>query len=189
MLLAIHSHDQRRISPVAPTTSPDRLAVHERDAVLAFTTDVFILPEQSPHGPDHWQRVRHNGLLLAEQTGANPRVVELFAFFHDSCRETDGWDITHGPRGAELVREHYESGQLPASATELELIVSACEGHTVERTHADPTIATCWDADRLDLPRVGITVNPEYLCTEAARDPQIIAAAEARARRREILSF
>jgi len=165
------------------------LADHERDAVLAFTRGVFMLPDHSPHGPDHWQRVRHNGLLLAAQTGANPRVVELFAFFHDSCRETDGWDVTHGPRGAELVREHYAAGDLPASAAELELIVTACEGHTVERTHADATIATCWDADRLDLPRVGIPVNPAYLCTEAARQPPVIAAADARARRREIGPF
>lgn len=168
---------------------PAGLATHEREAVLDYTTACFVLPPHSPHGPDHWQRVRHNGLLLAERTGAIARVVELFAFFHDSCRETDAWDVTHGPRGAELARQRHAEGHLPATAAELELIVTACEGHTVERTHPDPTIATCWDADRLDLPRVGITVNPDYLCTDAARDPQVIAEAEARARRREILGF
>lgn len=164
------------------TIPPVLLSTEERQAVLEHTTGCFALPPHSPHGPDHWHRVRHNGLLLAETTGANPRVIELFAFFHDSCRETDGWDIEHGPRGADLALAAFTKGRLPASQAELDLLVVACQGHTVERSHADPTIATCWDADRLDLPRVGITVNPDYLCTTAARDPQVIAAAEARAK-------
>ena len=163
------------------TTSATLLAAEEREAMLEHTTDHFVLPAHSPHGPDHWHRVRYNGLLIAAATGANPRVIELFAFFHDSCRETDGWDITHGPRGAELALEVFARGDLPASEAELDLLVTACRGHTTERTHADPTIASCWDADRLDLPRVGITVNPDYLCTQAARDPKVIAAAQERA--------
>ena len=36
--------------------------------------------------------------------------------------------------------------------------------------HADPTIGTCWDADRLDLWRVGITPHVRFLCTAAAHD-------------------
>jgi len=172
---------------VTSTDPARRLATHERQAVLEATTRRFMLPSHSPHGPDHWHRVRHNGLLLAAITGANVRVIELFAFFHDSCRETDGWDTTHGPRGADLARETFARGALPASEAELDLLVIACQGHTTERTHADATIATCWDADRLDLPRVGITVNPDYLCTQAARHPQVIAEAHERACRREIL--
>ena len=157
------------------------LSDDERQSVLDYTSGCFVLPSHSPHGPDHWQRVRHNGLLLAEMTGANPRVIELFAYFHDSCRDTDGWDIEHGPRGAELALSYYADGLLPASEAELDLLVTACRGHTVERTHADATIATCWDADRLDLPRVGITVDPQYLCTDAARAPTVIQEAERRA--------
>ncbi len=52
------------------------------------------------HGIAHWWRVRHNGLLLARHTGADTRVVRLFALFHDSCRADDGWDEEHGPRAA-----------------------------------------------------------------------------------------
>ena len=33
---------------------------------------------------------------------------------------------------------------------------------------------TCWDADRLDLGRVGIVPNPRYLCTPAAKSPAVI---------------
>jgi uncharacterized protein len=37
---------------------------------------------------------------------------------------------------------------------------------------ADLTVQTCWDADRLDLGRVGKTPRVEKLCTEEARrDP------------------
>jgi hypothetical protein len=31
------------------------------------------------------------------------------------------------------------------------------------------TLQACWDADRLDLGRVGITPQPHRLCTDAAR--------------------
>jgi uncharacterized protein len=33
----------------------------------------------------------------------------------------------------------------------------------------DATLQACWDADRLDLGRVGITPSPRRLCTDAAR--------------------
>jgi len=40
-------------------------------------------------------------------------------------------------------------------------------------------VQTCFDADRLDMARTGKTVNPHFLCTEAARNPKIIAWATA----------
>ena len=36
------------------------------------------------------------------------------------------------------------------------------------------TVQTCWDADRLDLGRVGIRPLAERLCTDVARDPVLI---------------
>ena len=38
----------------------------------------FALRWQGIHGASHWARVRWNGLALAEHTGANRTVVELF---------------------------------------------------------------------------------------------------------------
>jgi uncharacterized protein len=49
------------------------------------------------------------------------------------------------------------------------LLQLACAGHTDEQTHPDSTVQTCWDADRLDLGRVGITPEPRRLCTAAAK--------------------
>ena len=41
----------------------------------------------------------------------------------------------------------------------------ACFYHTKERQSDDATINTCYDADRLDLGRVGMYLNPEKMAT------------------------
>ena len=46
-----------------------------------------------------------------------------------------------------------------------ETIIDACKYHTDGHKASDITIATCWDADRLDLTRLGITPDPERMCT------------------------
>ena len=40
-----------------------------------------------------------------------------------------------------------------------------------------------WDADRLDLGRVGIRPAPKRLCTDAARAPEVVLAAYVRSLR------
>jgi uncharacterized protein len=64
---------------------------------------------------------------------------------------------------------------------EFRLLHRACAGHTHERTHPNVTIQTCWDADRLDLGRVGITPHPSRLCTDAAKREDILRWADRRA--------
>jgi len=93
--------------------------------------------------------------MLAKYTGANTSVIELFAVFHDSCRESDGTDPMHGPRGAVLALELWEEGLFECTPEELEVLQIACFGHTSHQQHSDITVATCWDADRLDLPSIG----------------------------------
>ena len=51
-----------------------------------------------------------------------------------------------------------------------ELLYEACRLHTDGLTDGDLTLQVCWDADRLDLGRVGITPVPHLLCTDAARE-------------------
>lgn len=139
------------------------------DAIL----NQYELPAMGSHGLPHWARVLENGLRLAETTGANVRVVELFAVFHDSCRLDEGSDPGHGPRGADLAAAlHNEFFTLDEAA--FELLYAACTEHTHSRTHDDITVCTCFDADRLDLTRVNITPRPDRLCTETARDPDLI---------------
>ena len=45
-------------------------------------------------------------------------------------------------------------------------------------------VQCCWDADRLDLGRVGIRACPDRLCTAAGRTPKIIEWAWLRSRSR-----
>jgi uncharacterized protein len=125
------------------------------------------------HGMAHWERVRENGLFLARSTGADLEVIEHFALLHDSRRHNDGIDPDHGPRAAELIGE-IAAELIPLADDLLELLIVACRDHTRGFTTGDPTVITCWDADRLDIGRVGIRPDPERLCTETARDPEVI---------------
>ncbi|MDR2550413.1 MAG: hypothetical protein LBD10_09485 [Desulfobulbus sp.] len=132
------------------------------------------------HGLSHWARVYDNGLRLAAETGADRLVVELFALFHDSRRLTEHADPNHGPRGAALAEQYHRDGLLRLDEERLCLLLTACRLHTAARTHDETTVRTCFDADRLDLARTGTTVNPDFLCTDAARDPRLIAWASGR---------
>ena len=125
------------------------------------------------HGVAHWARVRTNGIRLAEQTGANPTVVALFALLHDSKRLNDGRDPKHGARAAQFAAS-LQGSLLTLSEEELELLQFACEYHTDGLTEAEITVQTCWDADRLDLGRVGIRPDPDQLCTLAARESTLL---------------
>ena len=87
---------------------------------------------------------------MAEDTGANVEIVQLFAIIHDSRRQNEVTDPEHGPRAAEFAAE-LRGSVFDLEDHEFRLLYRACEGHTHERTHPDITIQTCWDSDRLDL--------------------------------------
>ncbi len=148
----------------------------------------YTLPKGGIHGVPHWARVLVNGSRLSGLTGASADVVELFAVFHDCQRINEGADEGHGRRGAELAWElrglSYELGE-----EDFRLLIKACDLHSEGYLDGDITIRTCWDADRLDLGRVGITPRPEKLCTEGARDPRLIEWAVGQSERRSIPAF
>jgi uncharacterized protein len=143
----------------------------------------FALRLDGIHGEAHWGRVYENGLRLAEQTGADVQIVELFAFLHDSKRQNDGWDRDHGQRAAEFARSLSQTLVVLPPAR-FELLVYAIARHSDGLVEADVSVQTCWDADRLDLGRIGIEPDPKYLCTDAARDQQLIEWALRRSRPR-----
>lgn len=148
--------------------------------VLKTVLEDYALPLNGDHGVAHWARVLENGLRLAQETGANVEVVQLFAVLHDSRRVNEGTDPQHGPRAAEFALE-LRGSVFNLKEHEFRLLYKACHGHTHERTHPDVTIQTCWDSDRLDLGRVGITPHPTRLCTDAAKRPETIKWADGRA--------
>lgn len=135
--------------------------------------DQFQINWKGIHGLSHLSRVWENGIHLAEATGANKKVVQLFAVFHDSRRLNECCDPEHGPRGA-LLAESWRGKYYDLNDEEFDLLFTACSLHTMARTHVDTTIQTCFDADRLDLGRIGKTPDPKLLCTEAAKDTKTI---------------
>jgi len=147
--------------------------------------DQYELPVWGTHGVSHWARVWENGLRLATITGADTRVVKLFAVFHDARRRTEGRDFTHGRMGAELAAA-LRASYFEIPDDDFELLYTACADHTNGKTHADITIQTCWDADRLDLGRVGKMPDPDRLCTDAAKAPETIAWANQRSMARVV---
>lgn len=149
--------------------------------LMAAVRAQYRLEWDGLHGAAHWGRVLDNALALAPETGARPDVVTLFAVLHDACRHNDRRDPAHGPRAAVFARDLHARGAVALDDAGLDLLASAIHGHTHDRTHPDATVQTCYDADRLDLLRCGITPDPRYLCTDAGRDPARIAWANARA--------
>ena len=125
------------------------------------------------HGESHMLRVLENGQRIAELSGANVEVVSLFAYFHDAKRQNNAYDPGHGQRGAAFARS-LRGSLVTLHDSDFELLSYACERHTDGLTEADITVQACWDADRLDLGRIGIRPNPEFLCTDAAKRPEII---------------
>ena len=141
--------------------------------VIIAIIDRYDLHLDGIHGVAHWARVLENGRKLSEKTGANLKVVSLFAVLHDSQRLNDGHDPDHGPRAAEFAKQ-LNGTVFELNESELNILYRACHGHTHERTHPDVTIQTCWDSDRLDLGRVGIMPDPNRLCTGFAKRPETI---------------
>ena len=123
--------------------------------------------------------------------------------FADDVFEGEGWSVGGDLR--ELVHVYAAKGRrdrlissrrLPWCATgatteshvplndhEFELLTVACGGHSDGLQKADTTVMTCWDADRLDLGRVGITPDPNRLFTAPAKQKKTIDAAYKRSMR------
>ena len=68
--------------------------------ILHAILEEYVLPWDGVHGIAHWARVLENGLRLAEETGANIEVVQLFAILHDSQQVNEHGDHDQGPRAA-----------------------------------------------------------------------------------------
>ena len=139
------------------------------DQLRAHATSIFACGNHSIHGPGHWRNVEDSFLLIAPTAGADMVVGRLFAILHDCCRVDDESDLEHGPRAAKLIRS-LAGVVINLDAARLDQLVFAVQHHTGGKLSEDPTIGACWDADRLDLGRVGIIPSSTYMSTQAGRD-------------------
>ena len=116
------------------------------------------------HGLSHWERVERNGILLATPE-CDVTVIRLFAYLHDSCRENDGYDVEHGPRAAKMIEGLRKTLLKDLTDEQFKLLQEACRLHTSTHHTGDP-----FDADRLDLGRVGITPDPKKMATNKGKE-------------------
>lgn len=150
------------------------------EPLLVEIASQYLLNPQDAHGLDHWGRVLENGLRLVDAEGGDSTVIRLFAIFHDACRHNQSRDPGHGARGAALAEELLGDLAL-VTKKQLDLLTLACRDHTDGKTAADLTVQICWDSDRLDLARVAIMPDPNFLCTKTAIDKDILEWANQRA--------
>ncbi len=135
----------------------------------------FKLDINTVHGIKHWRRVREIGNYLAKETKADIEVINFFAFLHDSKRENESDDLWHGKRASVFIKELYNKKLFHISKSQLDRLLFACEYHNNSNIKSkDITIQTCWDADRLDLWRVGIMPHKHFLNTDFAKQDEVI---------------
>jgi uncharacterized protein len=149
------------------------------DAVLARAWR----SDSSIHGDEHWRCVTATGLALAPFVGEVDRdLVFCFGLLHDTRRLNDAIDPGHGPRAASFAGELRDEGVLPLAEEQFAVLADALARHSNGVVSPEPTTGTCWDADRLHLPRVSIQPRPELFSTCAAHgNAQLAAAALLRA--------
>ena len=140
----------------------------ERISLLKTVLKQFKVDRQGVHGLGHWARVRYHALMIGRASGADLLVVELFAFLHDSKRFNEYKDPEHGSRAASYAKE-LNGTYFKLCAEQLEKLCHAMSFHSDGGLHTDDTIQTCWDADRLDLGRVGKKPKAQYLSKEGAK--------------------
>jgi len=149
----------------------------ENEELINVIVSEFKIDFNSIHGISHWRKVREIGEFLTKRTGADAQVVNLFAYLHDSKRKDENDDFEHGKRASSFIKKLYKQGLIHISDYQLKDLLFVCEHHTDSSVKSDNiTIQTCWDADRLDLGRVGIMPKKQFLNTDIAKNDRVIEA-------------
>lgn len=140
-------------------------------SILDQALKEFALSKNSYHGIKHWKKVERNALEIAKLTeNCDETVVQLFGILHDSKRTNEFEDSNHGLNASKFAKLLHSQGKLLINEKQLEKLSEACEFHDKGGISNDPTIGACWDADRLELTRVGITPDPKFFSTKAGLD-------------------
>jgi uncharacterized protein len=149
----------------------------ENEELINQIVSNFKIDFNSIHGISHWRRVREIGNFLAKKTEADLEIVNLFAYLHDSKRQNENDDLKHGKRAIPFINKLNKRGFIKLDSYQLKELLFACEFHADSFVRSDSiTIQTCWDADRLDLGRVGVIPQKQFLNTSIAKNDRVIRA-------------
>lgn len=150
-----------------PDMKSDKYSIN-LNAVLDQVVSECPWHKSSIHGISHWKNVERNALYLAQYEPADVELLYLFSIFHDCKRQNDSWDPQHGQRAAEYILK-INSNLLKLSQLRLSTLVYAVRYHTDKIHSHNPTIACCWDADRLDITRVLPRFDLGFFSTDKAK--------------------
>lgn len=118
------------------------------------------------HGFSHLRRVAAVAGRIAAAAGEDIESAVVAGFLHDCARRHDGGGVDHAHDSAALTRKLLARFYPHLDAVRLcDAIARHADGETTE----DMLAACVWDADRLELRRLGIEVDPDLLSTEIAR--------------------
>jgi len=141
--------------------------------LLQIVQKNFKLDFYGVHGISHWQRVYKNTKILSNYYKINSPVFELFSMFHDSKRENEYSDIYHGFRASEFVEELIKEKKIILDEDDKNRLLYAISNHTISDEKNplfnDLIVQICFDADRLDLGRVGVEPEEKYMMTDFAK--------------------
>ena len=112
---------------------------------------------------------------------------------HDTHGDNEFDDPEQGPRAAayaqRLLDGEISGFQFDLTADEKKQLLIAIHDHSKPvnpRKVRQLNLGVCWDADRLDLQRVGIRPQPHGLYTRYARESDVIRSASFRAQQIEL---
>lgn len=121
------------------------------------------------HGWTHWVNVARNArnirleVLQRGKPAPDIDVTDHFALLHDCCRRDDGDDPGHGMRAAGFAQDCFRRGLIDLTPEQMDRLVYAIAYHSAGMTSKCPTVGACWDADRLDLRRLGMRIDRRFI--------------------------
>lgn len=99
---------------------------------------------------------------------ADPVIVRAFSVLHDCMRVNEHDDPAHGERASDYA-SRLRGYEILLNDDDFAILDYAIRWHTEGDNAINETVAACWDADRLDLKRLGIRPDPARLFTQEAK--------------------
>lgn len=118
------------------------------------------------HGIQHLRQVAYLSGRLAYLLNLDYKTAILAGYLHDCARNNDSDGNSHAHESAWLAKKIIETNW---SNIDIGKIFNAIYYHADGLNTDDPFIGCIWDADRLNLVRLGIIPKVELLSTEFAK--------------------
>jgi len=143
----------------------------EEILLIAKETEDLLVPFCSCgslglHGLSHLRRVAILSGRLASATGEDVEAAVVMGFLHDGARTDDKGGNGHAHDSAVLARQLLK---MFYPHLEADRICDAIARHADGEVTGDTLTACLWDADRLELKRIGRTIDLDLLSTRVAK--------------------